>query len=122
MFRRVLAGVRAAVAEASGTSTFGLSGDELDALLAESTSVAAVVGELQARLVAEAESRGQAKEQGCSSTTAWVRCTTGLSGSAAGRLTALARQLYADRVTPTRLAWAAGRPSTIARPPPGHRC
>ena len=109
VFARALAGVRASVAEAADTATFGLSGAEVNQLLAEATSVAASLGELQARLVAEAECRSHAEEQGCTSTTAWVKDATRMSAAAAGRLTALARHLYGERVAPTRLAWAAGR-------------
>jgi hypothetical protein len=101
--------MRAELAEVAETATFALSDAELKRLLVEATAVAARVEELQARLVAEADGRDQARHEGCTSTTAWVRTTTGLSGAAAARLSAGARELFAERVAPTRIAWAAGR-------------
>jgi hypothetical protein len=108
-FGRALLGMRAELAEVGDTATFGLSGAELKRLLAEVTAVATSVEELQARLVAEADGRDLARDEGCTSTTTWVRSTTGLSGSASVRLAALARELYTERAAPTRAAWASGR-------------
>ena len=108
-FARALLGMHAELVEVAETPTFGLSGDQLTRLLTDVTRVASSLAELQARLVAEADTRGQAKDAGCTSTAAWVRNATGLSGAAAGRMSALARELYNERVAPTRMAWLAGR-------------
>jgi hypothetical protein len=106
---RGLARMQESLAELAETPTFGLSGEDLNRLVERCSAVASSVGELRARLVSEADQRDHATDQGCTSTTAWLRTRTGLSGPAAGRLTAQARQVFTDRAAPTRVAWASGR-------------
>jgi hypothetical protein len=105
----VVGQVRGLLAGVAELPTFGLSAEELRDLLVQVGAATSSLGELAGRLVHEADSRGVAKDAGCTSTTAWVRMTTGASGQCAGRLAALAREVYRDRVEATRLAWAAGR-------------
>ena len=107
-FVRALLGMQAELSEVTDMPTFGLSGADLRRLLTQVTGVASSLEELRARLVAEADERGQATDDGCTSTTAWVRATTGASGTAAGRITAQVRELFTERVAPTHAAWAAG--------------
>jgi hypothetical protein len=108
LLARVVAAVRVELAQVADTPTFGLSAMELTGLLQDTSAAMSSLGELQARLVAEADGRGLAKDAGCTSTTAWLRSTTGVSGTTAGRMTALARALGTEAVSPTRRAWAAG--------------
>src|SRR5262245_37725434 len=91
VFARALAGMRAELEQVSDTPTFGLSGRQLTELLTETIRMASMLGELQARLVAEADGRDHAAEQGYTSTTAWVKSIDGMSGTTAGRVTAQAR-------------------------------
>ncbi len=67
--------------------------------------------EFASRLAAASDDRGLAREDGCTSTTAWLANLTGISKFEASKLIALAR-LTSDLVEPTRVAWAAGTVST----------
>jgi hypothetical protein len=67
--------------------------------------------ELAVRLAAAAEDRGLAREDGCTSVTAWLAQVAGLSKFEASKLVALSR-LLAEEVERTRLAWSRGLIST----------
>lgn len=63
--------------------------------------------ELAVRLAAAAEVRGMAREDGCTSTTAWLAQVTGISRQEASRLVSLSRTISPE-VERTRLAWSRG--------------
>ena len=67
--------------------------------------------ELAVRLAAAAEDRGLAREDGCTSTSAWLAKIAGLSKYEAAKLVSLSRTMSPE-VETTRLAWAAGDLST----------
>ncbi|MDX6276248.1 MAG: hypothetical protein QOJ72_376, partial [Nocardioidaceae bacterium] len=67
--------------------------------------------ELAVRLAATVDDRGLARDDGCTSTTAWLAQLAGISRSEAARHTSLGRFLN-DEVEVTRVAWAAGEITT----------
>jgi hypothetical protein len=67
--------------------------------------------ELAVRLAAAAEDRGLARQNGCTSSTAWLAQVAGVSKFEASKLVALSR-LLAEEVERTRLAWSRGLIST----------
>jgi hypothetical protein len=64
--------------------------------------------ELAVRLAAAADDRGMAHDDGCTSTTAWLAQSAGISKFEAAKLVGLSRTMTAGTVETTRLAWAAG--------------
>src|SRR5262245_47908274 len=83
LLARGRARMQESLAELADTPTFALSGDDLNALVERCSAVASSIDELRARLVSEADQRDHATDEGYTSTTAWLRRATGLSGSAA---------------------------------------
>lgn len=66
---------------------------------------------VMSRLAGSADDMGLAKDDGATSTTAWLAATTGISKGEAAKLTALAR-VTTEHTEATRDAWAAGDLST----------
>jgi hypothetical protein len=122
LFAEAMSAVDNALSEVAEVPMFGLTGGQLTGLVCRVSAVTARLVELQTRLVAEADARELGRDAGCSSTTSWLRHTTGMSGSAAGQLAGLARAftpttaagggeagVLAGLVGLVRTAWADGR-------------
>ena len=91
--------------------TWSLTDAEIRELTRTVHQTRAGLDEFAARLAGIADDRGLAREDGSTSTTAWLAELAGISKFEASKLVSLAR-LTSEQVEPTRVAWASGTIST----------
>ena len=97
--------------DTAALETWSLTDAEIRELTRTVHQTRAGLDEFAARLAATADDRGLAREDGSTSTTAWLAQLAGISKFEASKLVSLAR-LTSELVEPTRVAWAAGTIST----------
>ena len=97
--------------DTSALETWSLTDAEIRELIRKVHQTRAGLDELAARLAAAADDRDIAREDGCTSTAAWLAQHAGISRSEAGKHVSLGR-LVTDEVEVTRAAWAAGEITT----------
>src|SRR4051812_36947949 len=97
--------------DTSALETWSLTDAEIRELTRTVHRTRAGLDELAARLAAAVDDRDIARDDGCTSTTAWLAHRAGVSKSEAAKLVSLGR-LVDDEVETTRVAWAAGELST----------
>jgi hypothetical protein len=93
--------------DTSALEEWSLTDDEIRSLVRAVFRARAGLEELAVRLAATAEGHGLAREDGCTSTSAWLAQVAGLSKHEASKLVSLSRTMTPE-VERTRLAWAAG--------------
>ena len=93
--------------DTSALEAWSLTDGELRSLVQAVFRARAGLEELAVRLAGVADDRGLAREDGCTSTSAWLAEVAGLSKFEAAKLVSLSRTMT-GQVEMTRLAWAAG--------------
>ena len=100
-------------ADAAELASWSLTGAEVREVLTAASRARTSLDALMARLAGAADSMGLPREDGATSTTAWVANTTGIHKGEASKLSRLGRRLGPEsRFAVTGAAWAAGGLST----------
>ncbi|MEJ7633172.1 DUF222 domain-containing protein [Aeromicrobium sp.] len=97
--------------DTSALEPWCLSNDEIRGLAEVVFRARAGLEELATRLASAAEDRDMPREDGCTSTTAWLAKIAGISRTDAAKLVALSRVPVCD-AEPTRSAWSHGSITT----------
>jgi hypothetical protein len=97
--------------DTSALEPWTLTDPEVRELVQATFRARAGLEELAVRLAGAVTDRGLAREDGCTSTTAWLAQVTGIAKGEAAKIVALSRTVDGD-VEATRAAWSRGRITT----------